>query len=465
MDLLTNIQSPANLDLYDELIMKDTLLSVGAVKTIQHFNGEEGCNRYVISQCNSALNVLEVYGIFLLGNWKKEEINIDIVPLFETVTDLKQAPGIMDSLYKNATYKAHLNKRSKRQTIMLGFSDGTKDGGYLMANWSIYKAKKELTRISSAHGFDVVFFDGRGGPPARGGGKSHKFYASMGKEISNKEIQLTIQGQTISSSFGNIDAAQFNIEQLVNAGITNSLFSTKEQTLDEGEEHLIEELSVESFKMYVELKNHPEFMNYLSNVSPLKFYSDTNIGSRPTKRGSSSQLTIKDLRAIPFVGSWSQLKQNVTGYYGVGTALQILDKKGRMQEVKDLYNNSLFFRTLMDNCEMSMKKCFFPLTSFLSNHPKYGEIWHNIYNEFELTQKYLFQLSGKSELMANYPVEQLSVQMREKIVLPLTTIQQFAMAKIREMDEKLLPAARKEAYKKLVIRCSFGIINAGRNSA
>ncbi len=217
--------------------------------------------------------------------------------------------------------------------------------------------------------------------------------------------------------------------------------------------------------MYVELKNHPEFMNYLSNVSPLKFYSDTNIGSRPTKRGSSSQLTIKDLRAIPFVGSWSQLKQNVTGYYGVGTALQVLDKKGRLQEVKDLYNNSLFFRTLMDNCEMSMKKCYFPLTSFLSNHPKYGEIWYKIYNEFELTQKYLFQLSGKNELMANYPVEQLSVQMREKIVLPLTTIQQFAMAKIREMDEKLLPAARKEAYKKLVIRCSFGIINAGRNSA
>ncbi len=465
INALTGIETAANPDLYDEPIMKDTLLSVAAVKKIQQFNGVEGCNRYVISQCNSALNVLEVYGIFLLGGWTKEEINIDIVPLFETIDDLKNAPGIMSALYGNAVYKAHLDKRNKRQTIMLGFSDGTKDGGYLMANWSIYNAKKELTRISKEHGFDVVFFDGRGGPPARGGGKSHKFYASMGKEISNKEIQLTIQGQTISSSFGNIDAAQFNIEQLINAGITNTLFSKKEQTLYESEEKLIGELSDESLRMYVELKKHPEFMNYLSNVSPLKFYSDTNIGSRPTKRGTSTQLTIKDLRAIPFVGSWSQLKQNVTGYYGVGTALKMIDKQGRLNEVKDLYNNSLFFKTLMDNCEMSMKKCFFPLTSFLAEHSKYGEIWNMIYNEYELTQKYLFQLSGKNELMANYPVEQLSVQMREKIVLPLTTIQQYAMARIREMDERLLPDARKAAYKKLVIRCSFGIINAGRNSA
>ncbi len=465
IDLLTHITKTANPDLYEEAVIKDTLLSAGAIKTIQQFNGVEGCDRYIISQCNSALNVLEVFGILLLGGWKPQSLNVDIVPLFETISDLKNAHGIMAALYGNEIYSAHLQRRNKKQTIMLGFSDGTKDGGYLMANWSIFKAKKELTSISRQFGFDVVFFDGRGGPPARGGGKSHKFYASMGKDVSNREIQLTIQGQTISSSFGNIDAAQYNMEQLVNAGITNSLFSNKEKTMTEDEEKLMEELSEVSLKTYVDLKNHPEFMNYLSNVSPLKFYADTNIGSRPTKRGTSSQLTIKDLRAIPFVGSWSQVKQNVTGYYGVGTALKLMDKKGRLNEVKDLYNNSLFFKTLIDNCEMSMKKCFFPLTRFLADDPKYGGIWNDIHDEFELTQKYLFKLSGKNELMANYPVEQLSVQMREKIVLPLTTIQQYAMAKIREMDEKLLLDSRKESFKKLVIRCSFGIINAGRNSA
>src|ERR1700712_3721457 len=104
--------------------------------------------------------------------------------------------------------------------------------------------------------------------------------------------------------------------------------------------------------------NNPEFLNYLLHVSPVNFYSETNIGSRPAKRGSSSRMSLKDLRAIPFVGAWSQIKQNVTGYYGVGFALQELDKKGRFHEVKLLYQNSLFFKTLIDNCDMAMKKCF-----------------------------------------------------------------------------------------------------------
>ncbi len=462
---LTQINAVANTELYEDGVPKDTLQSISAIKTIQHNNGQKGCNRYIISQCNSALNVLEVYGLFLMSGWKKEEMNIDIVPLFETVEDLKNASGIMRSLYENSSYKSHLQRRGMTQTIMLGFSDGTKDGGYLMANWSIFKAKRELTAISKEYDIEVVFFDGRGGPPSRGGGKSHKFYASMGKEISNKEIQLTIQGQTISSSYGSIDSAKFNIEQLLNAGITNDLFSDKEKTMTEKEEEVMEQLADESLKAYVDLKSHPEFMNYLSNVSPLKFYGETNIGSRPSKRGTSSKLTIKDLRAIPFVGSWSQLKQNVTGYYGVGIAIQALDKKGRLGHVKELYRSSLFFKTLIDNCEMSMKKCFFPLTAYLANDPKYGEMWNRIYREYELTKKYIFLISGKTELMSDYPVENLSIQMREKIVLPLLTIQQYAMSRIRELDEKQADPARKEVYQKLVMRCSFGIINAGRNSA
>ena len=448
-----------------EGIVRDTLDSIDAIKDIQEFNGVEGCHRYIISQCNSALNVLEVYGLFMLSGWKKEDLHIDIVPLFETVEDLQNAEGIMNTLYENPDYRAHLERRNKRQTIMLGFSDGTKDGGYLMANWSIYKAKEKLTSISKQKGIDVVFFDGRGGPPARGGGKTHKFYASMGKNIANKEIQLTIQGQTVSSNFGTIDSAQFNIEQLLNAGISNEVFSNREVTLEPHEEALLAELAAESFKSYNQLKNHPYFLEYLLHVSPLKFYSETNIGSRPAKRGKGSKMTLKDLRAIPFVGAWSQMKQNVTGYYGVGTALQEMDRKGRLNEVKKLYKNSLFFKTLLDNCEMAMKKCYFPLTEFLAEHPRYGELWNMINSEYELTLRYIFQLSGKTELMADYPVEQLSVQMRERIVLPLTTIQQFAISRIREIEEKQINDPLKAAYEKLVIRCSFGIINAGRNSA
>ncbi len=446
----------------DNDLFNDTLKSVEAIKIIQQKNGIEGCNRYVISHCENALNVIEVYALFLLTGWKKQEITVDIVPLFETIDDLRDAASVMKKLYNNKIYRQHLKQRSNTQTIMLGFSDGTKDGGYLMANWSIYKAKEELTRVSKSYGIDVVFFDGRGGPPARGGGKTHKFYASMGHDISNKEIQLTVQGQTVSSNFGTINAAQFNIEQLIHAGIANDLFSSKENTLGRSEERLLKQLSEDSYISYSQLKNHPAFVDYLAEISPLRYYSETNIGSRPTKRGKNSGLTLNDLRAIPFVGSFSQLKQNITGYYGVGAALKKAADAGRFKSVEQLYKNSLFFRTLIDNCEMAMMKCFFPLTRYLADHPRYGKLWHMMYNEFRLTEAMLKKLTGNNTLMENYPVEHSSIQMRERIVLPLVTIQQYALIKVREAKDQ---TPFKEKYEKLAMRCSFGIINAGRNSA
>jgi phosphoenolpyruvate carboxylase len=466
INALLAIDKTADPELVEDAVMRDTLKSPGAIREIQQFNGEDGCSRYIISQCNSALNVIEVYGLFLLNGWQKQALSVDIVPLFETIDDLQAAAAIMRTLYENKDYRAHLTRRYNRQTIMVGFSDGTKDGGYFMANWGIYKAKEQLTSISKQFDVDVVFFDGRGGPPARGGGKTHKFYASMGKNISNKEIQLTIQGQTVSSNFGTIDSAQFNIEQLLNAGISNDLFSMRPITLETPEESLLQLLADESFKAYTSLKNHPDFLNYLAHISPLRFYAETNIGSRPAKRSGGAKLNLKDLRAIPYVGAWSQLKQNVTGFYGVGSALRELEKQGKFGAIKSLYRSSLFFKTLMDNCEMAMKKTYFPLTEYLSAHPIYGEIWNKINGEYELTKRYVLQLSGNTELMEDYPVEQLSIQMRERIVLPLVTIQQYAMSKMRVMEEKQVTNdPLKENYEKIVIRCSFGIINAGRNSA
>jgi len=465
IELLTKVHGQVQSSLYEDELVRDTLETVAAMKTIQELNGENGCCRYIISQCSSALNVLEVMGLLLLGGFNKDSLTVDIVPLFETVDDLREAAAVMKELYENKAYRKHLTRRGDTQTIMLGFSDGTKDGGYLMANWAIYKAKEELTRISREYEIDVVFFDGRGGPPARGGGKTHRFYASMGKNIANKQIQLTIQGQTVSSNFGTIDTAQFNIEQLLHAGISNDLLSSKEVTLQTDEEALLQALAEESYTAYTKLKDHPYFLQYLNEVSPLRFYNETNIASRPTKRKSSGRLELKDLRAIPYVGAWSQLKQNVTGYYGVGKALQVLDKQGKWKAVKNLYDNSPFFKTLLDNCEMAMKKCFFPLTEHFSHHPVYGELWTLIYNEFELTQKYIFKLSGKNELMADYPVEQLSIQMRERIVLPLSTIQQYALTKFQALEKSGENKPMKEVYERLIMRSSFGIINAARNSA
>ncbi len=466
---LLNINQKINNEIFEDNVIKDTAQVPNAVAQIQSANGEAGCNRYITSQCNSTLNIIEVFALFKIQGFANDEINVDIVPLFETIDDLINAAAIMQHLYSIPAYKKHLARRRNTQTIMLGFSDGTKDGGYLMANWGIYRAKEELTRITKHYGFDVIFFDGRGGPPSRGGGKTHKFYASMGSNISNKEIQLTIQGQTISSNFGIIEAAQYNIEQLLNAGIANNLDAHRHPPLTGKEEELLQELSSYGFDEYKKLKEHAALPSYLYEISPLRFYSETNIGSRPAKREKQQGgISLKNLRAIPFAGAWSQLKQNVPGFFGVGSALKKMEYIGRFEEVQQLYGSSLFFKTLIDNCEMALSKSYFPLTAYIADDDTYGPLWRMIYNEYQLTMEYILKLSENESLMQNYPVDKISISMRERIVLPLLTIQQFAIAKIRALETNTASDAAhelKEVYGKLVMRCSFGIINAGRNSA
>jgi phosphoenolpyruvate carboxylase len=439
-----------------------TIESIYALKEIQLRNGERGANRYIISNNQTALNVMETFAMLNLCGFENE-LPVDVIPLFETVEDLINAEEVMRTLYTNRTYRYHLEKRKNKQTIMLGFSDGTKDGGYLMANWGIFKAKEALTKVSREFDIEVIFFDGRGGPPARGGGKTHQFYASLGPTIEDKEIQLTIQGQTISSNFGTKNSSQYNLEQLLSSGIKNDIF-TKDQLNDKNRE-LIEDMAETSYKTYVNFKNHPQFLPYLEKMSTLKYYAKTNIGSRPSKRGSSDKLDFSALRAIPFVGSWSQLKQNVPGFFGVGTALKKYEDADRFDEIVAFYNASDFFKTLLENSMMSLTKSFFELTAYMANDKEFGEFWKLIFEEYKTTKRLLLKLAGHTELMENFPVGKASIEIREQIVLPLLTIQQYALKQIQELQASDGNAEKIEVYEKMVMRSLFGNINASRNSA
>ncbi|MDQ0477153.1 phosphoenolpyruvate carboxylase [Chryseobacterium sp. MDT2-18] len=442
-----------------EGITKDTLQNVYHIKDIQKKNGQRGMNRYIISNSDHIKDVLNVFALFRFCGYREEEINMDIVPLFETMEGLDAGEQVMKQLYELPVYKKHLERRGNAQTIMLGFSDGTKDGGYLKANWEIYETKEQLTKISDRYGIKVIFFDGRGGPPARGGGKTHDFYASQGKTIANHQIELTVQGQTITSVFGNKDQAKYNFEQLLTAGIENDVFKNAKKDLSEKERTLLEELAEISYKKYSDLKAHPRFVSYLQEMSTLEYYGRTNIGSRPTKRGAGGELKFEDLRAIPFVGSWSQLKQNVPGFFGFGFAMQELKNQGRFDEVKSLYKGSDFFKTLVLNSMMSMNKSYFPLTSYMRKNEKFGEFWTILFDEYNLSKSLMLELTGFQELMEEEPLSQMSVKIREKIVLPLLSIQQYALIKIQKEE------GNRDAYEKLVMRSLFGNINASRNSA
>ncbi len=443
----------------EDPLMAETISSFKAIKVIQEQNGLQGCHRYVISNCQSALHIVQVYQ---LARWLVAENNVlplDIVPLFESIEDLGHAQLIMEEIYKIPEYRRHLEQRGNKQTIMLGFSDGTKDGGYLRANWSIFRAKELLTEVSRKFGISALFFDGRGGPPARGGGNTHDFYASLGDSIENNEVQVTIQGQTISSNFGKVASCQYNLEQLLSAGLEGRVFGHPNQLSNE-HKTLLDQLAEAGHRSYLNLKLDAKFVPYLEKVTPLPFFGDTNIGSRPVKRSGDS-LKFEDLRAIPFVGSWAQMKQNIPGFYGVGSALKELKEKGRWTELQSLYKQSLFFRTLIGNSMMSLTKSFYPATAYLAQDKEFGEFWKKMFNEFELSIKMILDLSSMPELMENNPSIRESIKLREKIVLPLITVQQFALMALRRSTDK----TNEQTYRKLIVRCMFGIINAARNSA
>lgn len=457
--ILTERELNINENDYEDELTKDTILNVKQLKTIQKLNGKRGVHRYIISDSETIFDVLNVYALFKFCGYKDDEIDFDIVPLFETIQGLDMAEKTMDILYNLPVYKKHLARRKNNQTIMLGFSDGTKDGGYLKANWEIYHTKETLTQVSERNGMKVIFFDGRGGPPARGGGKTRQFYASQGNTIANNRIELTIQGQTITSMYGAKMQAKYNFEQLLTAGIQSTVSYDPKAFLNEDERTILDELANVSLQKYADLKAHDKFIPYLENRSTLNYYGKTNIGSRPSKRNSDSGLKFSDLRAIPFVGSWSQLKQNVPGYFGVGTALKKFKDEGNIEDLKNLFEESSFFKTLILNSMMSMQKTYFPLTFYIENDKEYGEFWKILYDEFLLTQELLLEISGYNSLMEKEPINKSSILQREKIVLPLLAIQQYALEKIQSNSPK------KEAYERMVTRSLFGNINASRNSA
>jgi phosphoenolpyruvate carboxylase len=201
-------------------------------------------------------------------------------------------------------------------------------------------------------------------------------------------------------------------------------------------------------------------------MSTIRYYAKTNIGSRPSKRGKSNDnFDFESLRAIPFVGSWSQLKQNVPGFYGVGTALKYYHDNNSFSDLKKLYKRSLFFRTLISNSMMSLTKSFFKLTSYMKEDPEFGEFWSLIYEEYKLSKLLILKLSDFKELMENEPANKASIETREKIVLPLITIQQYALRKIKDIENGNLGKETLKIYEKMVTRSLFGNINASRNSA
>lgn len=447
-------------------LAKDTLEVLRLVPSIQASNGELALHRIVISHTRGPEDVLVVLLLARLAGMPPEHPRLDIVPLFESIDDLDRSQDILARLFGSPVYRAVLDQRQQRQVVMVGFSDGTKDGGYLAANWSIRQAKRRMSALGRSQGVRLVFFDGRGGPPARGGGNTHRFYRSRDANIEQWETQLTIQGQTISSNFGNPDMASYHVEQLFTANIENLLSPAHAEDPPEEFLPLLGELSALSLAAYRELRDDPSLVEFLTRGSPLPLFDHLTIASRPVSRRASDQIDLDDLRAIPFVATFSVLKMQISGFYGLGTALEQVIDRGNESELQRLYQQSLFFRALLDNAAMSLVKSRFDITAHLERDPRLGPLWSKIRDEARRVEACILRISRQPWLLANDPMIRASIRFREEIVFPLLVIVHDAFARYNShcsrgtQDSPEAMHARKMALKGIA-----AVINATRNAA
>ncbi|AXA33523.1 phosphoenolpyruvate carboxylase [Francisella adeliensis] len=463
---LSKEKSLVELDFSSDLA-KELLETINTIQYVQQQNGYNAIERYIISNADSAASILEVLTIFRLFNKNiknnNKKIKIEVVPLFETMEDLTNSTKIIDELLKTKLYTDNLIIWDNTQTIMLGFSDGTKDGGYFMANWSILEAKRELSRYFNSKGIKPIFFDGRGGPPSRGGGDMFLFYKGLSNVVSNHDVQVTIQGQTISAKFGNTDSAQYNLEQILTSGLYGKLNLHNAPKLTPIEVELIDELGKLSFDTYSDLKNHPEFIDYLTEITPLKYISEMKVGSRPSKRNSGEKIRLDDLRAIPYGAAWAQMRQSILAFHGLGTAINTIVNRNddNLIALKKIYENSLIIKGIFDNALQSIEQTNFNITKHISKDVKYKDFWQQIYNEYTLAKKFLLTITGKNEkfLHAN-PIKERSIRMRDNITLPLVILQQYALDCLRHNSEH----KHKELLETIIKKSLAANINANQNS-
>jgi phosphoenolpyruvate carboxylase len=260
-------------------------------------------------------------------------------------------------------------------------------------------------------------------------------------------------------------SAQYNLEQLVSAGIKNRLYSRYSADFTPEDRDLMERLSQTSFDAYSELKGHGKFLSYLQKRTTVPYYGMTNIGSRPDRRKSKESFTLKDLRAIPFEGSWTLNKQNIPGFFGLGRALEALKQEGKGGELNGLYQRSLFLQTLVQNSIMVLKKTNFNVTCYLKNDREFSGLWQILHEEYLRAEREALEISDSKYLMQNNAKDRLSIDLRERIILPLSVIHQYALCMMEELKSSGANDERQEAFIHMIIRSSYGIINAGRNSA
>jgi len=414
----------------------------------------------IISMTHSTADVLTV---LLLARWAGCKYVPPIAPLFESIDDLQDAPRILIELFTCEPYLAHLNSHHNEQMVMIGYSDSNKDGGYLMANWSLYKAQEEITRTAQEYNVKLTIFHGRGGTIARGGGPAGRAIRAQPAGSINGRFRLTEQGEIIASRYANPYLAHRHLEQIASAVLLASAPVGGQAQVPAKWREAMDEMSTVAKKAYRQLVYEtPGFIDFWQTVTPLDEIKRLQIGSRPASRSSTG--AVDKIRAIPWVFSWMQARFNLPGWYGLGIGLESFSDQSLLHE---MYEGWPFFKSLFDNTEMSLSKADMEIASIymelVPDQKLASEMFDRILEEYERTRKAVLSISGHSSLMQMEPVTQNAVQVRNPYVDPLNYIQVELLRRLRSTkgldtsDEETL----REAMTLTINGIAAGLKNTG----
>ncbi len=443
-------------------ITTETIETFKVLRALQLEFSLDICQTYIISMTNYVSDVLEVLllakeaGLYdpILGM-----TTIRIVPLFETVEDLKRAPSVMTELFELPLYRACLSggyqnldksasylnlpvlKPYDLQEIMLGYSDSNKDSGFVSSNWEIHKAQKNLAKIGTKYDLNIKIFHGRGGSVGRGGGPAYAAILAQPSSTINGRIKITEQGEVLASKYSLPELALYNLETITTATIQASLLGSGFDDIEPWNQ-IMEEISAASRKTYRQLiYEQPDFLDFFMSVTPVEEISKLQISSRPARR-SSGKKDISSLRAIPWVFSWTQSRFLLPAWYGVGTALQdFLDQEPEenLKLLRSFYIRWPFFKMVISKVEMTLSKVDLQMASHYieelsdeKDKERFYALFEQIKKEYTLSRDVVLKINEQEKLLDNDPELQRSVQLRNGTIVPLGFLQVSLIKRLRQ---------------------------------
>jgi phosphoenolpyruvate carboxylase len=397
--------------------------------------GERVVPHAIISKAESVSDVLEVAvlaketGSLRYDPSGRIRCSFDIVPLFETILDLQQAPTTVTALFQHPTYRSLVDSRSNTQEVMIGYSDSNKDGGYLAANWALYRAEEALVRVSEQHGVRLTFFHGRGGTVGRGGGPSYEAILAQPPGAVRGGLRITEQGEVVAAKYSQPTLARRNLEAILAATLEASFIDTERLGDRQRAWEIMNELGDLAFREYRSLVYEtPSFVEFFRQITPVSELAKLNIGSRPASRKPSDR--IEDLRAIPWVFSWSQCRLMLPGWFGTGSAIHtwVDGNQTKEDELRDLAQHWPFFKSVLSNMAMVMSKADLAIAQvyadvLVTDQTLAGSVMERIRADFDLAVTWLTRLRGSSNLLSDNPSLERSIRNRFPYLDPLNVLQ------------------------------------------